>query len=170
MQSIKLMIIDVDGTLTDGGIYYDNFGNELKKFCTRDAAGFFAASKCGIKIMVLTGRACQATQRRMKELNVDYVEQGVKDKFAFINEFLNKNKINYSEVGYIGDDLNDLYLMHVIGYKACPNDSCREIKEVCDYISPINGGSGAVRDIIEHYLRKNGLWNDAINQIYLAGI
>ena len=80
MSDIKVLVIDVDGTMTDAGIYYDETGNELKKFCTKDAAGFFAARIVGIKTMVLTGRECAATTRRMKELKVDYLCQNVKEK------------------------------------------------------------------------------------------
>lgn len=88
MQKIKLIVIDVDGTMTDSGIYYDENGNEWKKFCTKDAAGFFAAHKLGIKIMVLTGRECAATERRMKELRVQYLCQNVKDKMGYLSEFM----------------------------------------------------------------------------------
>ena len=82
-MDFKLIIIDVDGTMTDGGVYYDEHGNELKKFCTKDAAGFFAAKQCGIKTMVLTGRECEATSRRMKEINGDYLYQNEKEKMGF---------------------------------------------------------------------------------------
>lgn len=91
---IKLMIIDVDGTMTDGGIYYDEQGNELKKFCTKDAAGFFAARNVGIKIMVLTGRECMATAKRMTELRVDIVYQNIKNKVECIRSFM-------KEKGYV---------------------------------------------------------------------
>ena len=80
LQKIKYLIIDVDGTLTDAGIYYDENGNELKKFSTKDAAGFFAAHQVGIQILILTGRACAATTRRMKEMKVEYLVQNCKDK------------------------------------------------------------------------------------------
>ena len=90
-NSEKLLIIDVDGTLTDGGIYYDENGNELKKFCTTDAAGFFAAHQVGYKIMILTGRECFATQRRMSELHVDYFQQNIRNKEEYLVEFVEKN-------------------------------------------------------------------------------
>ena len=169
-MKIKLLIIDVDGTMTDGGVYYDEHGNETKKFCTKDAAGFFAAYEAGIKIMVLTGRHCAATERRMNELKVNYLEQGIKDKLGFIRDFVKKENIQLQDVGYIGDDLNDLSSMRIVGYKACPNDSCSEIKAICDYISPMKGGYGAVREIIEHYLTENNLWKTAIEKIYSCGI
>ena len=99
MKTIKYLVIDVDGTLTDGGIYYDDKGNELKKFCTKDAAGFFAAQKAGIKTMILTGRECKATQRRMEELKVDYLYQDIKDKTAFLKEFMERNHLTKEGVG-----------------------------------------------------------------------
>lgn len=170
VQRIKFLIIDVDGTMTDGGIYYDEHGNELKKFSTRDAAGFFAAHQIGIKTVVITGRECAATTRRMKELKVDYLFQNVKDKKTFLKTFMNDQHITREEVGYIGDDLNDLPSMQLAGYVGCPADSCSEVIEVADYISPIKGGYGAVRDIIEHILKERGEWKSAAAEIYGIGM
>lgn len=170
MQKIKLIVIDVDGTMTDSGIYYDENGNEWKKFCTKDAAGFFVAHKLGIRIMVLTGRECAATERRMKELRVQYLCQNVKDKMGYLSEFMKKNQLSKEEVAYIGDDLNDLSPMQLAGYRGCPNDSCSEIKEIATYVSPVNGGHGAVRDVIEQLLRGTGEWDQAVSEVYGIGV
>lgn len=170
MSDIKLLVIDVDGTMTDAGIYYDENGNELKKFCTKDAAGFFAAHKVGIKIMVLTGRECAATTRRMNEMKVDYLCQNIKDKVSYLNGFIEEQGLNASQIGYIGDDLNDLPAMKMVGYVACPADSCVEVKNIANYISTVKGGYGAVRDVIEHLLRESNEWEDAIKDIYGIGI
>lgn len=169
-RKLKLLVIDVDGTMTDGGIYYDENGNEWKKFCTKDAAGFFAAHNVGIKIMVLTGRECEATTRRMKELKVDYLFQNVRDKKSFLKEFLEKNNILKEELGYIGDDLNDLPSIELAGFVGCPYDSCIEVREIANYVSPIKGGQGAVRDIIEYVLREFNEWDNAIEEVYGIGI
>lgn len=169
-KKVKLLVIDVDGTMTDAGIYYDERGNEMKKFCTKDAAGFFAAHQVGIKIMVLTGRKCEATSRRMMELKVDYLYQDVKEKKRFLKKFIEDNKIKREELGYIGDDLNDLPSMELAGFVGCPADSCLEIKQVADYISNVNGGYGAVRDIIEHMLRETGDWDKAVSSVYGIGV
>lgn len=166
MKTIKYLVIDVDGTLTDGGIYYDDMGNELKKFCTKDAAGFFAAQKAGIKTMILTGRECKATRRRMEELKVDYLYQNIKDKTAFLKEFMERNHLLKEEVAYIGDDLNDLSPMKLTGFVGCPKDSCREVLEIANYISPLKGGYGAVRDVIEHLLRESCEWDKIVCEIY----
>ena len=167
---LKLLIVDVDGTMTDGGIYYDEKGNELKKFCTKDAAGFFAARAVGIKTMVLTGRECAATKRRMQELKVDFLFQNVHNKTAFLRSFMAEHNLYKEEVGYIGDDLNDLDPMHLVGFTACPADSCTEIKETANYISPVKGGHGAVRDVVEHILNESGDWERAISVVYGTGI
>lgn len=168
-MKIKFWVIDVDGTMTDAGIYYDEYGNEFKKFCTKDAVGFFAAHKAGMKTIVLTGRECAATIRRMNELKVDYLFQNIKDKRIFLEQFMSKHHIHSENLGYIGDDLNDLEPMHLAGYIACPANSCPEIKQIANYISPVYGGAGAVRDVIENYLRKNDMWDFLIKTLYVAG-
>lgn len=154
VKDIKLLVIDVDGTMTDGSIYYDEHGNEWKKFNTKDAAGFFAAKDAGIEIMVLTGRACAATERRMEELRVDHLFQGVRDKAAFLAGFMQEHGLNREDVAYIGDDVNDLVSMDLAGYVMCPADACREVQAIADYVSPVPGGYGAVRDAIEHMIKK----------------
>lgn len=169
-KKIKYLVIDVDGTMTDAGIYYDEHGNELKKFCTKDAAGFFAAGQAGIRTMVLTGRECQATIRRMQEMKVDYLVQNIKDKVTYLKEFMNANNISGEEIGYLGDDLNDLQSMMLCGFVGCPQDACREVKEVADYISDVKGGHGAVRDIICFLLGQRGEWESSIQEIYGFGI
>ena len=170
LKKIKYLVIDVDGTMTDAGIYYDEHGNELKKFCTKDAAGFFAARESGIKIMVLTGRECQATTRRMKEMKVNYIVQNIRDKVTYLQNFMKENQISQDELGYLGDDLNDLGGMKLAGFVGCPADACEEIKAVADYIAEAKGGYGAVRDIISHLLKKRGEWEKAIEKVYGSGI
>ena len=167
---LKYLVIDVDGTMTDGGIYYDEHGNELKKFCTKDAAGFFAAHHLGIKIIVITGRKCLATQRRLSELKVDYIFQNVKGKKLFLENFMQKENITSEQLGYLGDDLNDLPAMALASFIACPADSCKEVKEIAHYVSQVKGGYGAVRDIIEFILRSSEKWSDAVKNVYGLGI
>lgn len=167
---VKLFVIDVDGTMTDGGIYYDENGNEFKKFCTKDAAAYFALKQVGIKVMVLTGRECAATLRRIKELHIDILYQDIKDKKSFLCNYMYENKLTRDDVGYIGDDLNDLPSMSLCGFVATPKDGCKEVKEIANYISRVDAGHGAVRDIIENYLEGKNLWKKAISQVYGIGI
>lgn len=167
---IQYIIIDVDGVMTDSGIYYDDSGNELKKFTTRDAAGFFALREAGIKVIVLTGRECPATVKRMKDLHVENLYQGVTDKKEWICRFAAENGVAKNEIGYIGDDLNDLGAMHTSGFTACPADSCSEVMSIADYVSSKNGGQGVVRDVAEYLLRKTGAWDKIIKNLYHSGI
>lgn len=167
---IRYLVIDVDGTMTDAGIYYDEHGNELKKFCTKDAAGYAAAHRAGIKLMVLTGRECEATTRRMKEMNFDYIVQKIKDKAVYLKAFMEENNISKQQIGYIGDDLNDLSAMKICGFVGCPYDACDEVKELSDYVSEIKGGYGAVRDIISFLLKERNEWDSIISEIYGTGI
>lgn len=169
LKKIKYLIIDVDGTMTDAGIYYDEHGNELKKFCTKDGAGYFAAQKAGIKLMVLTGRECQATTRRMQEMKFDYIVQNVKDKKTYLKSFMEQNGITGQEIGYIGDDLNDLASMKLCGFVGCPADACEEVKALADYVSGVNGGYGAVRDVISAMLKVRGEWEQAVSNVYGIG-
>lgn len=169
-KKIKYLVIDVDGTMTDAGIYYDEHGNELKKFCTKDAAGFFTARRAGIQIMVLTGRECAATTRRMTEMKVDYLVQNCKDKVAHLTQFMKERQITKEEMGYLGDDLNDLPAMGLCGFVGCPEDACAEVKARADYVSSVKGGYGAVRDIVEHLLRARGEWEIMTAQIFGVGV
>lgn len=170
LAKIELLVIDVDGTMTDGGIYYDALGNELKKFNTKDAAGIFAARCAGIKTMVLTGRKSHAVEKRMKELKIDYIYQGVSDKKVFLIDFMNSNNLSKACIGYIGDDLNDLEPMHLAGFVGCPGDACDEVKRVSNYIADAFGGYGAVRECITYLLKNRGEWETAIAKVYGFGI
>ena len=166
---LKLIVIDIDGTMTDGSIYYGEDGVELKKFNTKDAAGILCAQALGIDCMFLTGRKTLAVEKRAIDLGVKYVFQGVKEKMMFLKSFLYDNGILTDEVLCIGDDLNDIEILRLTMLSACPADAAEEVKEICDYISEVKGGDGAVRDIVFHYLKKFGEYEKAISKAY-AGI
>lgn len=169
-KKIRYLVIDVDGTMTDGGIYYDEHGNETKKFCTKDAAGFFAAHQVGIQILVLTGRECYAVTRRMQELKVDFLVQNQKDKIGYLSGFLQEHGISKEEIGYLGDDLNDLGCMQLAGFVGCPADACEEVRVRADYVSSVKGGCGAVRDIVSFLLKCRGEWEKAVESVYGCGV
>lgn len=169
-QKIKLLVIDIDGTMTDAGIYYDERGNELKRFSAKDAAGFFAAHAVGIEILVLTGRKSSLVERRMDDLKADYVIQGIRDKHTFLQNFIREKNLEKEQIGYIGDDLNDLKAMQLAEFVGCPMDACEEIIEIADYISVFKGGEGAVRDTICYLLKQRNEWQYAVNKVYDAGI
>lgn len=170
LENIKWLVIDVDGTMTDAGIYYDEHGNELKKFCTKDAAGFFAAHQAGIEILVLTGRECAATTRRMTEMKVNYLVQDCKDKVDYLQSFMEEKHIARDQIGYLGDDLNDLSPMQLCGFVGCPVDACEEVKQRADYVSTAKGGYGAVRDIVEYMLKGREEWESCVSKAYGIGV
>ena len=146
---IRLLVLDVDGTLTDGGIYYDSTGNELKKFGVKDGAGLVLARTAGIRVMICTGRECEAVRRRAADLKITDIYQNVRE-----------------EIAYCGDDLNDLAAMALCGFVACPADAAPEVKARADYQCPQRGGEGAVRGAVEHILRTDGRWHDAVKAAF----
>lgn len=166
LKNIKYIVIDVDGTMTDGGIYYDNNGNEIKKFNVRDAAGVFALRAADIKVMVLTGRCSKAVERRMGELHVDYLFQGVYNKVEFLERFMVEEGIDKSQLAYIGDDVNDYEAMRLADFKACPSDACEEIAAIADYRTAAVGGKGVVTEVARHILTDTGVWDSVMNKLY----
>lgn len=165
-ENITHFIIDVDGTLTDGGIYYDENGNEYKKFNTKDAVAFWAAQAVGIEPIIITGRKSKALERRAKDLNVKYLFQGVNDKTKKIVELMAELNFSKDNLGYIGDDLNDYPAMLAFaGFIACPYDACDEIKEISHYIAKKAGGYGAVREIMIYLIKRQNKWEIALENI-----
>ncbi len=165
LLKIKYLVLDVDGTLTDSGVIYDENGNELKRFSTKDGTGFNMAHAAGMKIIVMTGRECKATIRRMKELKTDFIFQNVKNKEQFLSEFLIKNGIGKDEVAYVGDDLNDYKAMKLCGFIGCPTESAPEIKQLADYVTRVKAGYGAVRDVIDFILRERGDRDEVVARV-----
>lgn len=166
LSLINLIVIDVDGTLTDGGVYYGDGNVEIKKFSVKDGLGFFAAQCAGIKTMILSGRECEATNRRMKEMQAEFLYQNVKDKYEFLKKFLTENDYKTGQVAYIGDDINDMHAMSLADFVCCPADACDEIKHIADYISPINGGRGAVRDVVSYILKQRDEWENVYHAVF----
>lgn len=163
---IKLIIIDVDGTLTDSSIYYGSGGLEIKKFSAKDGPGFPLARCSGIRTMILTGRESEATGRRMKELQADLIYQNIKNKYKFLKGFLEENGYDVEQIAYIGDDINDIYAMSLAGFVCCPFDASEEVKQISDYISPIQGGHGAFMDVISYILKQRGEWEKACSSVF----
>lgn len=149
LQRIKLVALDCDGVLTDGGMYYSDDGTELKKFNTKDGMGVSLLHQKGIKTAIITGENTEIVRRRAEKLNTDYVYLGIKDKLVIIKEIISKEKLSSEEVAYIGDDINDLPAMRHVGVKFSVNDAMHCVKSEADYVSELNGGRGAVREIAE---------------------
>ncbi len=153
LSRISLLITDVDGVLTDAGMYYDQGGDALKKFNTRDGMGIARLREHGIKTMILTGEETGIVAARAQKLKVDFLYQGVKDKSKFLQEFMDAHKEYAPEhIAYIGDDLNDQVAMNLIGYSAAPADAVPEIREQVDYLCCQRGGEGCVRELADRIL------------------
>jgi 3-deoxy-D-manno-octulosonate 8-phosphate phosphatase (KDO 8-P phosphatase) len=149
-KKIKLLLTDCDGVLTDTGIYYSDKGEELKRFSFRDGMGVERLRElCKIETGIITGENTQIVKRRAEKLKISEVYLGVKDKSGVIAEIIHKNKLDYSEVAFIGDDLNDFESLKKVGLSACPNDAITAIKKIVDYKCENKGGFGAFRDFAE---------------------
>lgn len=162
---LKYLILDVDGTLTDSGVIYDENGNELKRFSTKDGMGFNIAHEAGLQIICMTGRECKATHRRMSELRTEYIFQNVKRKPDFLKQFMTDNNLVAENFAYIGDDLNDYKAMKMCGFVGCPVEAAVQVKEIADYVSPVKAGYGAMRDVVEFMIKQRGDYDDVIARI-----
>jgi 3-deoxy-D-manno-octulosonate 8-phosphate phosphatase (KDO 8-P phosphatase) len=166
LSTIKLIVLDVDGTMTDGGVYIDNNKIESKRFNIKDGAGILLAQSVGIEFMILTGRESNCVTQRANELHISHIVQNISDKAKYLKEFSIINNIIPESIAYIGDDLNDLPAMHYAGYAACPADAAGEVKAYCDVVLSQKGGDGAVREFIEMILKENKVWEQAINNLF----
>lgn len=166
LSNIKLIVLDVDGTMTDGGIYIDNNGIESKKFSIKDGAGILIAEAAGIEFMILTGRESVCVRKRAEELKIKYIFQGVTNKKAFLEEFIERESRIKSQTAYIGDDLNDLAAMKCSGICACPSDAADEVKGYCHILLKSKGGDGAVREFVETVLKQRGQWQEAVRRVF----
>lgn len=164
--NIKLFITDIDGVWTDGGMYYDNTGNEWKKFNTSDSAGVLFLKLLDIPTAIITGENTQIVQRRADKLKITECFLGIKDKVSIAEQLLKKYQLNWDEVAYIGDDINDIKLLEKVGLSACPNNASDYIKSLVDWQLTKNGGEGAYREFVETYLAKKELLNKVID-LYL---
>lgn len=156
MLPLKMLVLDVDGTLTDGKIYMGEQGELMKAFHAHDAQGLRKLSRLGIKTIILTGRGSNIVLLRAKEMEISQVYQKVEDKKERLIKIVKENNLSFQDVGYIGDDENDLEAMQLCGFKACPFDAVEKIKNIVDYISPCTSGNAAVREIIESKILSEG--------------
>ena len=149
-MQIRALIMDVDGTLTDGGIYIDNSGNSLKRFNVKDGYAIRnILPKYNIIPIIITGKQSNIVDIRCKELGIDYCIQNSSDKVKDLVSLTQKLDLNIDDIAYIGDDLNDLEVMKIVGLKGCPSDASQQIKDICNYVCKKDGGNGAVREFIE---------------------
>ena len=152
MEKIKMLIMDVDGTLTDGIVYIGDHGELCKGFYVRDGIGMLNLIRAGITPVILTSRESDIVLHRCKELGIDLTFQNVKDKRVKLLEIEREMDIKSEDIAYIADDINDLEAMKLAGIRGCPADAVPEVKKISEFISKFNGGRGAVREFIEYIL------------------
>lgn len=155
---IRLFVMDVDGTLTDGTLTFTADGSELKTFHARDGAGIKLLPALGIIPAIISGRRSAATTRRAKELSIEHMHQGVGDKAAQLRTLCEALDLDVSQAAFMGDDLSDIPAMRAAGWSAAPADAVQETRAAATFVSTAPGGHGAVRDAIEALLKQQGLW------------
>lgn len=158
-RSLRLILLDVDGVLTDGTLGITGSGEESKSFFVRDGAAIIWAQKAGLEVGLLSGRASEATTRRANELRLTTVIQGQLDKRGAYLDLVKSRGFKDDHVAYMGDDLLDLPVLSRVGLSAAPGDACDDVKQRVHYVTQTAGGRGAVREFIELILRGRGRWN-----------
>lgn len=165
-KNIKLLILDVDGVLTDGRLFFDNDGNEYKSFHARDGHGIKLLQQTGVQVAIISGRKSSTVALRMKNLGVDHVYQGHENKIAAFNEIIEKIGIAPEQAAHVGDDLLDLPIMIRVGLAIAVNDANFAVKERADWCTVLPGGLGAVREVCDFIMQAQGNY-DAVLAAYL---
>jgi len=165
MNLPKLIITDIDGVWTDGGMYYDQTGNEWKKFNTIDSAGIIFARKLNIPVAIITGEDTKIVENRAAKLKISLLFQGIKDKLPVAQQLCNDMNISLQDIAYIGDDLGDIDLLKAAGFSAAPANASPYIKQLCHYITPRKGGDGAFRDFVEEILTRCNRLQPLLNEL-----
>lgn len=155
LKDIKVFLTDCDGCLTDGGMYYSEKGDELKKFNTKDGMAFSLLRKAGFKIGVVTGEKADLNRRRFSKLKVDFYCPDCRDKLSAVSDICSQLGLSLDNVLYIGDDLNDLELLKAVGYSCCPANAQPEVKAAVDYIATRKGGEGVIREVADILMNRN---------------
>ena len=155
MKDIKFLILDVDGTLTDGGIYLSDEGEQFKKFNAKDGMGIRKAISKGIEVGIIShSYSSKMIDDRANMLGLKYVYVGEKPKLQVVDQWLSELGLSRDEVAYMGDDINDLEVMKLVGFAACPADSSEEVLKISQKVMKKKGGAGAVREFIDEHLLK----------------
>lgn len=156
MNLPKIIITDIDGVWTDGGMYYDQSGNEWKKFNTSDSAGVLWCRFLEIPVVIVTGEDTEIVRRRAQKLKIEHAFHGIKDKVQTVDKLLQELKFSWEEVAFIGDDINDYHMLKKVGFSCCPANSPSYIKSIVDHVVDVKGGDGAFRAFVEHIMVSTG--------------
>ncbi|MFB6356385.1 MAG: KdsC family phosphatase [bacterium] len=162
-RQLEMILLDVDGVLTDGGIYYDSEDREIKRFDVKDGLGIVMAQDAGLDLGIITGRASPMVKRRAEELGIEQIYQGQEDKPEALREIQQTRSLDDNEIGYMGDDLTDLAVMETVGFSCAPRDAVKPVRNRALYVTKSRGGQGAVREWIDHLLEWRGQKHDQIS-------
>jgi 3-deoxy-D-manno-octulosonate 8-phosphate phosphatase (KDO 8-P phosphatase) len=153
LRKIKMIVVDVDGVLTNGDIGYTAQGGEVKFFNVKDGLGLLLASQNGFTTVVITGRESPIVEKVAQEFKIKHTLQGVKNKMKSIDELVQRYNLKYEQVCFMGDDLPDLPLLKTVGFSCCPSDAVNQVRDICDFVSEKQSGHGAVREMIDELLK-----------------
>ncbi len=168
-RKIRLVVLDVDGVLTDGSIWTGENGEAVKRFYARDGLGIKMLQSAGIPVAILTGRISPQTAIRAEELGIDCLRQGRRFKTDSFEEILTEFSVTRKECAYMGDDVPDLPVLAAAGFAAVPADASPEAAELAHWTSPFAGGNGAVRSLAEFILKSQDKWDDLVERHYVKG-
>jgi len=161
-KKVKILLLDVDGVLTDGRIIYDSRGRDMKFFDVHDGLGVYLLKHAGIPAILVTAKGSGTIKHRAKDMRVAAVFENIFPKSLVLDKVLKKYKISPAEVCFVGDDLVDLSIMKKVGFAVAVANAAKEIKEVAAYITDKKGGRGAVREVVELILKTQGKWHEAL--------
>jgi 3-deoxy-D-manno-octulosonate 8-phosphate phosphatase (KDO 8-P phosphatase) len=160
IRSIRLLILDVDGVMTDGRIIMDHAGREIKNFDVKDGHGIKVLMRYGIDVILVTGRRSTVVEHRARDLGIGEVHQGVTNKLEIGDTILRNRSMNYEQIAFVGDDIVDIPLLRRVGFSAAVADAAEDVRKCADYVTIRKGGRGAVREVCEIILKAKGEWAD----------
>jgi 3-deoxy-D-manno-octulosonate 8-phosphate phosphatase (KDO 8-P phosphatase) len=161
-RKIRMLLLDVDGVLTDGKIYLSDDGRETKRFDLHDGHGIKLLHRAGIRVGIISGRTSPSVDIRARQLSIQEIHQGVVDKIKAYEEILHRHQLKEEEVAYIGDDLVDLPLLRRVGLSVVVANAHDAVKRDADWITKRKGGGGAVREVVDYLLKAQGKWSELI--------
>ncbi len=164
LGEIQLLALDVDGVMTDGTLIINADGSESKHFNSLDGHGIKMWHRAGLKVAIVSGRASEPTQRRAEQLQIEHVFQDCHDKLPVFEKLLGQLGLSPRQAAYIGDDVTDLPVMRYVGFAVAVANAVDEVKRHADYVTCRPGGSGAVREVIEHILKSTGKWQELMKR------
>ncbi len=164
VKNIKLVAFDVDGVMTDGSLTFLEDGREIKTYNAKDGLGVVMLSRAGLITSIITARNNNAVKLRAEMINITELYMGQKNKLLAISDLVQKYSIKESEIAYMGDDLPDICVLERVGLSCCPADAVKSVKEKCNFVSSLNGGKGAVRELCDYILDIKGITYDMISK------